>query len=89
MPLLFSLGIHDSLRAVKERMRPEDELFAYLDDVHVVSPPDRTRGVYNLVEAELLAGAGIRLNIGKTRTWNRGGTRPPDLDDLGEERVGP
>ena len=89
MPLLFSLGIHDSLRAVKERMRPEDELFAYLDDVHVVSPPDRTRGVYNLVEAELLAGAGIRLNIGKTRTWSRGGTRPPDLDDLGEDAWDP
>ena len=67
MPLLFSLGIHDSLRAVKERMRPEDELFAYLDDVHVVSPPDRTRGLYNLWEAELLVGAGIRLNTGRRR----------------------
>ena len=87
MPLLFSLGIHDSLRAVKERMRPEDELFACLDDVHVVSPPDRTRGVYNL--AELLVGAGIGLNIGQTRTWNRGGTRPPYFDDLGEDAWDP
>ena len=74
MPLLFSLGIHDSLRAAKERMRPEDELFAYLDDVHVVSPPDRTRGAYNLLEAELLAGAGIRLNTGKTRVESRRNT---------------
>ena len=54
MPLLFSLGIHDSLCAVKERLRPQDELFAYLDDVHVASLPNRTRGAYNLLEAELL-----------------------------------
>ena len=33
--------------------------------------------------------AGIRLNIGKTRTWNRDGTRPPDLDDLGEDAWDP
>ena len=40
MPLLFSLGIHDSLCAVRDRLRPQDELFAYLDDVHVASPPN-------------------------------------------------
>ena len=85
MPLLFSLGIHDSLCAVKEQLRPADELFAYLDDVHVASPPSRTRGAYNLLEAELFAGAGIRLHTGKTRAWNRGGIRPPDLDELEED----
>ena len=88
MPLLFSLGIHDSLCAVKERLRPEDQLFAYLDDVHVASHPNRTRGAYNLLEAELFAGAGIRFT-GKTRAWNRSGIRPPDLDELGEDVWGP
>ena len=85
MPLLFSLGIHDSLCAVSERLRPEDKVFAYLDDVHVASPPDRTRGAYNLLGEQLLAGAGIQLHTGKTRVWNRGGTCPPDVVDLGEE----
>ena len=33
MPLLFSLGIHDSLRAMDERLRPEDKVFAFLDNV--------------------------------------------------------
>ena len=50
MPLLFSLGIHDSLCAVDESLRPEDKLFAFLDDVHVASPPHRTRGAYNILE---------------------------------------
>ena len=85
MPLLFSLGIHDSLCAVSERLRPEDKVFAYLDDVHVASPPDRTRGAYNLLGDQLLAGAGIQLHTGKTRVWNRGGTCPLDVVDLGEE----
>ena len=85
MPLLFRFGIHDSLCAASERLRPEDKVFAYLDDVHVVSPPDRIRGAYNLLEEQSLAGAGIQLHTGKTRVWNRGGTCPPDVADLGEE----
>ena len=85
MPLLFSLGIHDSLSTVRSRMRRQDSLFAYLDDVHVVSPPDRTREAYNILQEQLLVGAGIRLHIGKTRAWNRGGTQPADLEELGEE----
>ena len=76
MPLFFSLGIHDSLRAVDERLRPEDKLFAYLDDVHVVSPPHRTRVAYNILAEQILTGAGIQLHTGKTRVWNRGGTSP-------------
>ena len=85
MPLLFSLGIHDSLRAVDERLRPEDKLFAYLDDVHVVSAPHRTRVAYNILAEQMLTGAGIQLHTGKTRVWNRGGTCPAGVEELGEE----
>ena len=53
MPLLFSLGIHDSLCEVRNRLRPDDTLFAYLDDVYVSSPPNRTRDGYNLLEQQL------------------------------------
>ena len=52
MPLLFSLGINDSRCAADERLRPEDKLFAFLDDVHVVYPTHRTRGAYNILEQE-------------------------------------
>ena len=85
MPLLFSLGIHDSLSTVRSRMRHQDSLFTYLDDVHVVSLPDRTREAYNILQEQLLVGAGIQLHTGKTRVWNRGGTQPADLEELGEE----
>ena len=87
--LLFSLGLHDSLLAVRNRMRREDSLFAFLDDVYVVSLPDRTREVYNLLEEQLLVGAGIQLHTGKTRAWNRGGLRPTELEDLGGGSVEP
>ena len=85
MPLLFSLGIHDSLCEVRNRLRPDDTLFAYLDDVYVSSPPNRTRDGYNLLEQQLLAGAGIQLHTGKTRVWNRAGTCSPGVEDLGQD----
>ena len=42
MPLLFSLAIHDALVEVRRHLRDWELLFAYLDDVHVVSKPDGT-----------------------------------------------
>ena len=72
MPLLFSLAIHDALLRVKENMLPGELLVAFLDDVYVVSHPSRTRVVYNLLAAAFHEHAGIELNAGKTRVWNRG-----------------
>ena len=56
-----------------------------LDDVHVATHPKRTRGAYNHLEADFFVGAGIRLHIGKACAWNRGGIRPPDVGELGED----
>ena len=67
-----------------ERLRPEDKLFAFLDDVHVVSPPHRTQDGYNILEEQLWTGAGIQFHTGKTRVWNREGTCPPGVGELGE-----
>ena len=88
MTLLFSLGIHDSLYEVRNRLRPEDTLFAYLDDVYVSSPPIRTCDGYDLLNQQLLATAGIQLQTGKTRVWNRAGTCPPS-GRFGRGRVEP
>ena len=71
MPLLFSLGIHDSLSIVRSRMRRQDSL-SYLDGVHVVSPPDRTREAHNILQEQLLVGAGIQFHTGKTSAWTEG-----------------
>ena len=84
MPLLFSLAIHNALAEVSEGMLPTELLFAFLDDVYVVSNPDRTRPLYDLL-GEKLAHAGIRLHAGKTRMWNKASERPPNIDDLGDE----
>ena len=85
MPLLFSLAIHDALQRVKEGLFPGELLFAFLDDVYVVCSPNRVRAVFDMLARELSEHAGIQLNEGKTRVWNRAGVRPTHMEDLGPE----
>ena len=85
MPLLFSLGIHDALLRIHRHLLEGEYLFAYLDDVYAVVQPDRVKPVYKLLEEALFEVAGIRLSEGKTRTWNRAGERPPDMEFLGSD----
>ena len=40
MPALFCLGLHPALEAVKARMLDCEYLFAYLDDVYIVTHAD-------------------------------------------------
>ena len=48
MPLLFSLAIHDPLEEVSRERKPEEHLFAYLDDAYFSGDvPNRTRTVYD------------------------------------------
>ena len=68
-----------------QRMRSSDKLFTFLDDVHVVSPPNRTQDGCNILEKQLWTRAGIQLHTGKTRVWNREGTCPPGIEELGDE----
>jgi len=85
MPMLFCLGIHESLTRVRAHLLPGEHLFAYLDDVYAVAAPERIRTIYDLLAAALDEGACIQLHTGKTRVWNRAGVKPPDLDDLGDD----
>ena len=57
MPLLYALGQHSALVAASERLKGDEILFAFLDDLYVKSSPDRE---------ELWRHARIRLNQGKT-----------------------
>ena len=73
-PLLFSLGQHSALEAVNSRLQEDDKLMAFLDDVYVVNPrPDSVLHSYTALEEELWTHAGMRINGGKTRVWNRSG----------------
>ena len=88
MPLLFSSGLHDALASLQARLQEGEYLFAFLDDVYAVVAPDRVRPVYDMLAEAVLEVAGIHLNEGKTRVWNRAGVAPPDIDRrLGRRRV--
>ena len=65
-------------------MRPGKYLLAYLDDTFILSQPERARPLYNAMDLQPQTRAGIQLNTGKTRIWNRAGIQPPNMDDLGE-----
>ena len=78
MPMLFSLGQHAALVAISER------LLAFLDDLYVVSTPERTVAVHNILREELWQHAKISVHHGKTSIWNRGGVVPDRCDVLEE-----
>ena len=67
MPLLFSLAILNARVEVKSQLQDGEFLFAFLDDVYVISTPARTRTIYN----QVVGMVGIQLHEEKTRVWNR------------------
>ncbi len=83
MPALFALGQHPALVNVRATLREGEALFAFLDDIYVVSEPERAKSIFEEVGRQLQAHCGISVNLGKTRVWNRGGTRPQGFDDIG------
>ena len=87
MPLLFSLGQHAALKAVQEGLQEGERLFAFLDDIYVVTSPERVGEVYALLSTHLLRCSSIRINVGKTQVWNAAGERPQACDLL--ERLSP
>ena len=82
MPLLFALGLHRALSAVRERMQDEEKVFAFLDDVYVTCAPDRVLEVHKILEEEIFAHTHIRMHHGKTQVWNRGSVTPPGIEEL-------
>ena len=64
MPALFALGQHQALEAIQESLQLSETLMAFLDDVHVTTPPDRTAKVEQSVEVSLWSHARIQVNQG-------------------------
>ena len=83
MPLLFSLGQHAALRAVQRQLQPGELVFAYVDDIHVITTRDRVLAVCNLLQTELWRHARILVHDGKTQVWNKSGVRPRGCDSSG------
>ena len=85
MPLLFSLGQHAALEEVSRSLVPGEHLFAFLDDICLVSKPGRVGRIHDLLAAALWRHSGIQIHHGKTQVWNRASIRPDVCDRL--ERV--
>ena len=85
-PGLYALGQHDSLGAASASLRPDERLAAFLDDLYVVTVPERAAPLLRVVTGEVERGAGVEADLGKTRVFNAaGGDAPPGVDVLGPD----
>ena len=82
MPLLFSIGIQSALEVVAGQLLHEESVCAFLDDVHILCQPGRVHVLHSVLETTLLSVAGIRLNQGKTRAWNKSAIVPERIEDI-------
>ena len=73
MLLLFALGHHRALRSVQSHLLADERLLSFLDDIYVVSQPERTCELYGILARELWVHSRMRINGGETQIWNRGG----------------
>ena len=85
-PAFFSLALHRALEEANARLQPGEALIAYLDDVYILTRPERTRAAFDTVTQVIENTAGIRPNLGKCACWNaRAGEAPPGIAELGSE----
>ena len=82
MPFFFSLGLHKSLKSISDRLLNSEEIFAFLDDMHLVCRPNRVAVVYENVRQELQRHTNIDIHCGKTKIWNRSSEKPNGVDQL-------
>ena len=85
--LLFCVGQHSALEAIQRRLRQSERLLAYLDDVFLVSQPDRARDAYNVAEKESWTHVKIHIHAGRTHMWNRSGRMTEGCDELQRRAV--
>ena len=84
MPLLFSIGIQGALEEVATTLFPGEQLCAFLDDVYVLCPLERVKPIFDALARALFRVAVIRLHLGKTKVWNKGGVEPEHIHTMGE-----
>ena len=85
-PALFALAQHAALVAASQQLRPGEFLAAFLDDLYIVTVPNRARAALEAVPSAVEELAGVAANLGKTRVYNRaGGAGPPGISELGPE----
>ena len=71
MPLLYALGQHQALVAAKNRLAESEKVFAFHDDVYMVTSPARVGVAHTAMQEELFRHASIQIRGSKTKVWNR------------------
>ena len=75
MPLLFALGQHRPLVVIQPVLQDGEFLFAYLDDIYAVVPPNRIGAVYVSMQQHLYwQDAGVEQGRRQTPSLRRVGT---------------
>ena len=86
MPALFALAQHESLVKARARLHADDYLFAFLDDLYVVTTRERAKAAFAAVTEEVAVGAGVRTHLGKLRLWSKsGGDCPAGFEGYGPD----
>ena len=86
MPALYALGQHQALEVANAQLVPGEHLFAYLDDIYLITTRARARAAFDAVAAAIETHAGIRAHLGKLKAWSPiGGPAPTDLATLGPD----
>ena len=63
-------------------LRDGERLFAFHDDLYVVTVPNRVGAIFAVVQECMRRDANIRVHLGKINLWNAGGIRPRACDVL-------
>ena len=103
MPALFAIGQHSALVSADSKLQNlmvthsanwvEEQyfkplLFAFLDDLYVVTVRDIARAAFDVVTSEVENIAGIKTNLGKLQLYSEaGGSCPPGFDDFQAHRA--
>ena len=84
-PALFALGQHEALCQAASALHRDNALLAFLDDLEVVTVPERAREALDSTTRAVENHCGIASNFGKTRVYAlEGGPPLPGIAELGD-----
>lgn len=67
-PLLFAVGLHDSLIKIKEAIGEEHAVCAYLDDISILGDTSKLNEIISQI-TPILNNIGLKINDSKTVSW--------------------
>ena len=70
----------NAMHQARSELHSEDVLFAFLDDLYVLTTRSRAAAAIQTVTRQVEAMAGVRTHLGKLEAWSAvGGAAPPGL----------